>query len=181
MKILRMLSLSLLGAAFAASATPAHADRDAVHFFSNIHVASNQTVHDAVCFFCNVDIDGEAQGDVVVFFGNVHISGRANHDVVNFFGGVSADDNAQIGESMVSFFSLISLGDNVSVGKDLVSMFGVMHAAASVTVGGDRVAMPFMIFLAPLMLIGLMVTLVVRAIRDHRRQCYYNYPFPPQP
>jgi len=60
--------LSLLGAAFAVSATPAHADRDAVHFFSNIHVKSGATVHDAVCFFCNVDIDGEAQGDVVVFF-----------------------------------------------------------------------------------------------------------------
>ena len=179
MKLLRLLSLSLLGAAFAA--TPAHADRDAVHFFSNIHVASNATVHDAGCFFCNIDLDGEAQGDVVVFFGNVRIGGRANHDVVNFFGGVSAADNAQIGENLVSFFSLISLGENVSVGKDLVSMFGVVHAPESVTVGGDRVAMPFMIFLAPLMLIGLMVTLVVRAIREHRRRYYYNYPFPPRP
>jgi hypothetical protein len=60
-------------------------------------------------------------------------------------------------------------------------MFGIMHAPSSVTVGGDRVAMPFMIALAPLMLIGLMVTLVVRAIREHRRQFYMNYPFPPQP
>jgi hypothetical protein len=181
MKILRLLSLSLLGAVFAATATQAHADRDAVHFFSNIRVAPGTTVHDAVCFFCNVDLDGEAQGDVVVFFGNVHIGGHADHDVVNFFGGVSADDNTQIGQNLVSFFSLISLGDNVSVGKDLVSMFGVMHAPESVSVGGDRVAMPFMIFLAPLMLIGLMVTLVVRAIREHRRQYLYNYPFPPHP
>jgi hypothetical protein len=181
MKILRMLSLSLLGAVIAATATPAHANQDAVHFFENIQVRSGTTVHDAVCFFCNVDIEGEAQGDVVVFFGNVRIAGHANHDVVNFFGGVSVDDNAQIGESMVSFFSLIRLGDNVSIGKDFVSMFGVVHAPESVSVGGDRVAMPFMVFLAPLMLIGLMVTLVVRAIRDRRRQFYYNYPYPPRP
>jgi hypothetical protein len=181
MKILRMLPLCLLGAILAATATPAYADRDTVHFFSNIHVSSSQTVHDAVCFFCNVDVEGEAQGDVVVFFGNVHIGGRANHDVVNFFGGVSADDNAQIGQNLVSLFSLISLGENVSVGKDFVSMFGVVHAPESVNIGGERVAMPFMIFLAPLMLIGLMVTLVVRAIREHRRQFYMNYPYPPHP
>jgi hypothetical protein len=111
----------------------------------------------------------------------VHIGGHANHDVVNFFGGVSVDDNAQVGESMVSFFSLIHLGNNVSIGKDFVSMFGVVHASDSVTVGGDRVAMPFMIFLAPLLLIVFMVSLVVRAVRDHRRQFYYNYPYPPRP
>jgi hypothetical protein len=181
MKILRLLALGLLGAAFTLTATPAHADRDAVHFFSNIQIKSGASVHDAICFFCNVDLDGEAQGDVVVFFGNVNISGHADHDVVNFFGGVSVDDNAQVGNDLVSFFSLIHLGDNVSIGKDLVSMFGVLHAPESVSVGGDRVTMPFMIILAPLMLIGLMITLVVRAIRDHRRQVYMNYPFPPRP
>ena len=177
----RMLAICLLGAAFAAAATPARADRDDVHFFSNIQVASDATVHDAVCFFCNVNIDGEVQGDTVVFFGNVHIAGKANHDVVNFFGEVSASDNAQIGDDLVSFFGLIRLGENVSVGKDMVAMFGIVNAPDSVSVGHDRVAMPAMILFAPMALVGLIVILVVRGYRAHRRRQFLaGYGYPPR-
>jgi len=134
----RLLAVCLIGAAFAAAATPARADRDAVQFFSNIRVAPDATVHDAVCFFCNADVEGEAKGNVVVFFGNVHIAGKADHDVVNFFGEVSADDKAQIGNSLVSFFGMVRLGEGVSIGRDMVSMFGVVRAPESVSVGNNR-------------------------------------------
>jgi hypothetical protein len=175
----RILFLCLLGAAFAAASTPARADRDAVHFFSDIRVAPDATVHDAVCFFCSVHDEGEVEHDIVVFFGGVHIAGKADHDVVNFFGEVSADDNTQIGSDLVSFFGLIRLGQNVSVGKDMVSMFGFAHTPESVTVGHDRVTMPFLVVLAPLILIGLVVILVVREYRAYRRRQFlstYNYP-----
>jgi len=110
--IRRLLAVCLLGALFAAAATPARADRDAVQFFSDIHVAPDTTVHDAVCFFCNVRIDGEVRGDLVVFFGNVHLAGKADHDVVNFFGETTAADNAQIGNNLVNFFGIIRLGED---------------------------------------------------------------------
>jgi len=58
-KMKRLLAVCLIGAAFAAAATPARADRDAVQFFSNIRVAPDATVHDAVCFFCNADVEGK--------------------------------------------------------------------------------------------------------------------------
>lgn len=174
-----ILAICLLGAAFAAAATPAYADRDAVHFFSDIKIAPDATVHDAVCFFCSVHDEGEVEGDIVVFFGSVHIAGKADHDVVNFFGGVSADDNAQIGQDLVSFFSEVRLGQNVSVGKDMVSMFGFVRAPESVSVGHDRVTMPFIIVLAPLILVGLIVIFIVYQVRAHRRRQFlsgYNIP-----
>jgi hypothetical protein len=163
-----MLAVGLLGAALAA--IPAHANRDAVQFFSNIQVAPDATVHDAVCFFCSVSVEGEVNGDVVVFFGNVHLAGKADQDVVNFFGQVSAEDNAQVGKDLVSMFGAVRLGQNVAVGKDLVAMFGMVRAPGSVTVGGDRVAMPGVILFGPLILVGLVVILIVHEVRGRRRR-----------
>jgi hypothetical protein len=180
--IRRVLSICLLGAAFAAAASLARAEGDTVHFFSDIHVTPTATVHDAVCFFCSVDVEGEAQGDIVVFFGDIHIASAANHDVVNFFGEVRADDNAQIGNDLVSFFGMIRLGENVFVRKDMVSMFGMVRAPESVAVGHDRVGVPAWIFFAPLIIFGLVVILIVHEYRAYRRRQYLRgYPFPPRP
>jgi len=182
MTIQRLLAVCLLGAAFAVTATPAFADRDAVQFFSNIHVGPDSSVHDAVCFFCSINADGEVKGDMVVFFGNIHIAGKADHDVVSFFGSISADDNASVGQDMVSMFGSVRLGENVSIGKDLVAMFGILRAPETVTVGGDRVSMPGAIFFGPMVLIGLVVIVIVRELRARRRRQFIaNYPFPPQP
>lgn len=170
MIIQRLFSAILLGAALVAGATLAHADRDAVQFGTNIRVAPGASVHDAVCFFCSVNVEGAVHGDVVVFFGDVHIAGTANHDVVNFFGEVRAEDNAQIGKDLVSMFGAIRLGQNVSIGKDMVAMFGTVHAPESVTVGNDRVIQPGWLLYGPLLLVGLVVFLIVREIGGHRQR-----------
>jgi hypothetical protein len=176
-----MLALCLLGSAFAAAAIPAYADRDAVHIFSNVYVAPDSTVHDAVCIFCNVNVEGEVQGDVVSIFGTVHIASKADHDVVSIFGGVSADDDARISGDMVSIFGMVRLGENVSIGKDMVAMFGIVHAPDSVTVGHDRVSMPGIVLSAPLLFLGLIVILIVREYRAYRRRQYFAaYNFPPR-
>jgi hypothetical protein len=179
--IQRMLTVCLLGAAFAVTATPARADRDAVQFGTNINVAPDATVHDAVCFFCSVHVEGKVTGDIVVFFGNVHLAGDAQHDVVNFFGNVKAENGATIEKDLVSFFGTIRLGENVTIGKDMVAMFGSVHAADSVTVGNDRVIQPGWILWGPLLFIGLIVILIVREYRAyHRRLVLRGYPFPPK-
>ena len=179
--IKRILLLCLLAAAFAVAALPAHADRDAVQFGSNIHVARDSSVHDAVCFFCSVDAEGEVTGDIVVFFGGIHIAGAAHHDVVNFFGTVKVEDGVSIGQDLVSMFGSIRLGENVSVGKDLVAMFGSVHAPNSVTVGNDRVVQPGWVLWIPLLVVGLIVIVIVREYRSyHRRLLLRGYPFPPQ-
>ncbi len=145
----------------AAAATPALAENDEVQFGSDIHVGANSTVHDAVCFFCSVNIEGKATGDIVVFFGSVHVSGDAQHDLVNFFGEVKVDNNASVDHDLVSFFSELRLGENVRIGEDLVSMFGSLDAAPSVTVEGDRVVQPAWLFFGPLAVFVGIVYLIV--------------------
>jgi hypothetical protein len=178
--IKRWLVPCLLAAGFAAAATPARANDDAVQFFDDINVPANSQVHDAVCFFCSVNVEGKVNGNIVVFFGGVHIEGSTERDVVNFFGGVRADDGASIGRDMVSFFGSNSLGDNVSVGGDMVVLLGTAHLSDSVSVAHNRVVQPGIVFDLPLILMLAVLILIVREYRCwRRRQWYQNYPFPP--
>lgn len=178
--IRRILALTLLCAAFAS--TRARAENDEVQFFSNIDVPADATVHDAVCVFCSVNLEGKATGDVVVFFGNTHISSDARHDVVNFFGHVTADDNASIDHDLVSFFGNVRLGDDVHVGEDLVAMFGAIHTGHGVTVEGNRVVQPAWLFFAPLIFLSLVAILIIREFRAYRRRVFLRgYGFPPRP
>lgn len=179
---LRLLVLTLLAAALAGStATAAFASEDRVQFGNTIRVAPDQTVHDAVCFFCGVQDNGTVEGDIVVFFGNVHIDGKAGHDVVNFFGNVTVADGGSIGQDLVNFFGRIRLGENATVGKDIVSMFGNMRAAATASNGGERVVFPGWVFWGPLLVLFLIIILVVHEVRSRRRRQLYmaGYPFPP--
>jgi uncharacterized integral membrane protein len=62
----------------------------------------------------------------------------------------------------------------------MVSMFGFVRAPESVSVGHDRVTMPFIIVLAPLILVGLIVVFVVHQVRAHRRSQFFSaYNIPP--
>jgi hypothetical protein len=177
----RLLHITMLSAALAASSLSAHASKDVVQFGSNIEVGPGSTAHDTICFFCSVNDRGTIEGDIVVFFGDVRIDGHANHDVVNFFGRVSAQDESSIGQDLVSMFGSVRLGENVTVGKDLVAMFGGTRIASTVTVGGDRVVQPGWVFWGPLLIFLLVVTLIVREIRSHRRRLLMRgYPFPPR-
>jgi hypothetical protein len=179
--IQRMLTVCLLAAAFAVTATPARADRDAVQFGSNINIGPDAEVHDAVCFFCSVNVQGKVTGDIVVFFGNIHLAGDAQHDVVNFFGKVTAENGASIEKDLVSFFGVIRLSENVAIGKDMVAMFGSVHAPESVTVGNDRVIQPGWVLWGPLLFIALIVILIVREYRAYRRRLILRgYQFPPK-
>lgn len=177
----RLFSLCLLAAVAGTLALPAYASKDEVQFGSPIHVPRNASIHDAVCFFCDVDADGEVEGNIVVFFGDVHVGNAADHDVVNFFGTIKADDDARIGQNLVSMFGSVHLGEDVSIGKDLVAMFGGgFRAAESVSVGGDRVVQPAWLFWVPLLALGFVIFWVVREIRIHRRRAYMRFPVPPR-
>ncbi len=178
--IQRTVFAGLLAAAIAVAAAPARADNDAVHFGSNINVPADMAVHDAVCFFCSVNVQGKVNGDVVAFFGHVHIAGAANHDVVSFFGGVSADDGASIGQDLVSLFGGVRLGENASVGHDMVVLVGGAQIANSAIVGHDRVVQPGWILDFPLILLIVLFIVVVFELRAwRRRQFLRSYPFPP--
>lgn len=176
----RLLAVGFLCACLLSASPRARADEDAVQFFHNINVSSDEPVGDAVCFFCNVNLQGKASGDVIVFFGNTRIDGGVKGDVVTFFGNVSAAGNSSIGGDLVSLFGSARLGDDVRIGGDLVAIFGVVHGTTSASVHGDRVTLSPWIVLCPLVVIFLIVFVIVHELRTRRqRQFMQNYPVPP--
>ncbi len=164
--------LAVLGLALFAGplARPALAERDRVQFGNTIEVPKDATIHDAVCFFCSVNVQGAVSGDIVVFFGSVHVDGQAKHDVVNFFGETRVADNSAISHDLVNFFGGVRLGENASVGQDLVVMFGSLHAAATATNGGDRVIQPAWLFWGPFLFIFAGISLGIGELRSYRRR-----------
>jgi hypothetical protein len=179
---LRNFAGCLLAAVCAVAAVPARANDDTVHIGSNIEVAPDATVRDAVCIFCSVNVEGKVNGDVVVLFGSIHIAGVANRDVVNIFGGVRADDGASIGRDLVNLFGSVRLGENVTVGHDMVALFSSARVAKSATVIHDRVVQPGWVFDVPLIIMIVVLVLIVREYRAYRRrQFFLTYPFLPPP
>jgi len=151
-------------------ATPAHAAADVVQFGNTIDVAPNQTIHDAICFLCSVNVKGTVNGDIVAFFGSVRIDGHANHDVVDFFGDVKVADDSSIGHDLVNFFGGVQLGENVTVGEDAVVMFGNMHTASTASFGGSRVVEPGWVFWGPFLAICFGIYFLVHEVRGYNRR-----------
>jgi hypothetical protein len=150
--------------------TPALAAQDVVQFGNAIDVAPSETIHDAVCFFCSVNVKGTVNGDIVAFFGSVRIDGHANHDVVDFFGDVKVADNSSIGHDLVNFFGGVRMGENATVGQDEVVMFGDLRTASTASVGGERVVEPAWIFWGPLLAVGFGIYFLVHELRSYNRR-----------
>jgi hypothetical protein len=174
---MRLFGIALFLLLTAMLARPAQAEQDIVEFGSTIDVPQPDTIHDAVCFFCSVNVEGTVNGDIVVFFGNVRIDGKANHDVVNFFGEVTAGSDTSIGHDLVNFFGGVRLGQNVTVGQDIVVMFGSLRAAqpASFMIGGSRVVEPAWLFWGPFLAVSLGIYFVVHEFRAYRRRRLLGY------
>ena len=178
---LRALVFPLFVAAVAFAPLRASANNDMVQFGSDISVSAERSVHDAVCILCSVDVDGEVTGDVVAILGGVHINGKAQHDVVNILGRTRLSDGAFVGRDLVNILGSVRAGENVQVGHDLVVILGDLRAPASLGVGRDRVVQPFWLLWIPFLILGSIVTVIVRAFRSwHMRRMYMAYPYPPQ-
>jgi hypothetical protein len=180
---LRALIFCVPMAVFALAPVRARANDDAAQFGSDINVSTDHPVHDAVCFFCSVDINGEVSGDVVDFFGDVRINGKADRDVVNFFGRTRLADNAVAGRDLVNFFGSVRAGENAQVGRSLVIIFGSLHAPASFSIGQDRFVLPGWILWIPFLIFACIIIVIVRAFRawQWRRRIYAGYSVPPVP
>jgi hypothetical protein len=63
----------------------------------DIFVAAGQQVHNATCFFCSVQVEGDATGHVIVFFGSVNVSGQVQKSATVIWGNAVVDSQARIG------------------------------------------------------------------------------------
>jgi hypothetical protein len=76
---------------------------DALRFGQNLVVAPSQIFHNARCFLCSVDVDGQTTGSVRVFAGNAFVNGSIAGDVRVFGGNVTLTSNAKVGGRIVIF------------------------------------------------------------------------------
>ena len=178
--ILRWFAAALLGAALLAAATPARADGgDVIHFARSIQVDHDVEIDDAVCFFCNVQVDGTVTGDVVAVFGNIHIAGDVQHDAIDVVGGLTAEQNASIEQDVISVLGATRLGEHVIVGRNLVTYSGVVEMAPTAAVGNQRIDNPGWYLWIPLLFVILVVMWVMRAYHVYRKRLIARgYKFP---
>ncbi len=96
-KALRTFALlvTVSGAAFA----QAHGNR--TYFNQDIFVAQGQQVHNAICFFCSVQVEGDLSGRVFVFFGSLNVSGRIEGGATVIGGNAVLDSQARLGGNAV--------------------------------------------------------------------------------
>lgn len=92
-KALRMLTLLFLALPAAALAQPGG---NRTYFNQDIFVAQGQQIHNAVCFFCSVQVEGDLTGHVLVLFGSLNITGRVNGGAVVVGGNAVIDSQARL-------------------------------------------------------------------------------------
>jgi hypothetical protein len=93
----RILGLTIL----LVSAAHAQARGNRVYFGQDIFVASGQQVHNAVCLFCSVQVEGDLTGRALVLFGSLNVTGRVDRNATVIGGNAVIDSQARIGGNAV--------------------------------------------------------------------------------
>jgi hypothetical protein len=98
---LRSLGLTLLLALILGSATLAQSPGNRTYIGQDIYIAAGQQVHNATCFFCSVQVEGELTGHAVVLFGNLSVSGWVRRSATILGGNAVIDSQARISGNTV--------------------------------------------------------------------------------
>lgn len=96
-KALQVLSLFVA----LAGASHAQAHRNRTYFNQDIFVAQGQEVHNAICVFCSVQVEGDLSGRVVVLFGSLNVSGRIEGSTMVVGGNAVLDSQARLGGNAI--------------------------------------------------------------------------------
>jgi hypothetical protein len=122
-----------------------------------ITVGPNDKTAELTCFGCSIRIRGEVAGDVTAFGGSIFI-----------------EDQGQVAGDVTGFGGDVRLDKEVKVSGDVTVFGGKLHRDPQATVGGDVTSMDgrgwlVLIFLTPIVVLGLLVALVVWLIQRMRR------------
>lgn len=124
--MLRSLALFLLSVATAVGQPLGNR----TYLGQDIFVASGQQVHDAICVFCSVQVEGDLTGHVVVLFGSLNVSGQVKGGATVVGGNAVVDSQARIG------------GDAVVVGGNAVYETDESLAGSVYVLGGHMSHLP---------------------------------------
>lgn len=138
---------------FLALSTAAFANHDRTQVGHTISVGPDEEVSDATCFGCSIRVRGRVTGDVTAFGGSIVIEdqGQVNGDATVFGGDIRIDKAAKIARDVTVFGGRIRRDPASSVGGDVTTMGGPGWIV--------------LIFLVPLIFVGLFVALIVWLIR----------------
>lgn len=128
-------------------------DRDRTQVGHAINIGPDEEASDVTCFGCSIRVRGHVSSDVTAFGGNVVIEdgGEVRGDITAFGGGVRLDKQTNVGGDITVFGGRIQRDPAATVGGDVTNMGGP----------GWMV----LIFLAPMIVLGLFVALIVWVIR----------------
>lgn len=140
-----------------ATAAQAKANSSITRFGSNISVGPTDEVSDVTCFGCSVRIRGLVAGDVTTFGGSIAI-----------------EDQAQVAGDVTSFAGNLRLDKAVKLSGDVTIFGGTIDRAPEASIAGDVTTFSgrawfLLIFLAPIVILGLLVALVIWLIQRMRR------------
>jgi hypothetical protein len=101
---LRALGLTLVLLGFPGFVSVATAEQqlgNRTYIGQDIFIAVGQQVHNAICVFCSVQVEGNVTGHAVVLFGNLTVSGLVRHSATIVGGNEVIDSQALIGGNTV--------------------------------------------------------------------------------
>lgn len=142
---------------FVALSSAAFADRDRTQVGHTISVGPDEDVGDATCFGCSIQVRGHVTGDVTAFGGSIVV-----------------EDRGQVGGDATAFGGDIRVDKEAKVARDVTVFGGRIRRDPASTVGGDVTTMGgpgwiFLIFLVPLIFLGLFAALIVWLVRRMMR------------
>jgi len=119
----------------------------------NIVIGPSEEVSEATCFGCSIRVRGHVSGDVTAFGGSIVI-----------------EDQGEVGGDATTFAGNMRLGGETHVGGDVAVFGGRIQRDPSASVGGDVTTMGgpgwmIVIFLTPLIFLGVLILLIVWLIR----------------
>jgi hypothetical protein len=151
------LRLQLLSACMlfclGAGAAWAQSNHDRTQVGSNISVGAHEEASDATCFGCSIRVRGHVAGDVTTFGGSIVIEdeGQVDGDATAFGGGIRLENEVKVKGDVTVFGGRIQRDPGAAIGGDVTTM------------GGPGWVL--LILVAPFVILGLVVALIVWAIR----------------
>ena len=126
-------------------------------FGHTITIGPNDQVGDLTCFGCSIQVRGQVAGDVTTFGGSVTLEGQAqvSGDIATFGGDLRLDKAVQVEGDVAVFGGHLRRDPEASIGGDVSAMEGHGWLA--------------LIFLLPLVVLGLLVAGLVWLIQRIRR------------
>lgn len=123
----------------------------------NITVGQNEEVGDVTCVGCSIRIRGQVAGDATTVGGNIFI-----------------EDQAQVAGEVTAVAGDVRIDKGVKVAGDLTVVGGDLRRDPQATISGDVTTMGgrfwiIPILLAPFVILGLLIALVVWLIQRARR------------